>query len=245
MRLIAGMRQIAVHAGAVALGMIVVHTQAASTEAASTVIAAPAPGEASHAEIFGQLYGGTFASEGTSLSNGSITASRVDDANDELVSAGTYDVQAVAGFAQFNHTFGYKSGESGGSYEGVLSVSSNGYGVSSQVHRVQVDESFRWVRDGPGPAVSSRAADNADGQDHFVTYTVADQDERLLFIEDWIGRDTDWDFQDLVVRVTPVGDDNQTGEGGSHVAPTPTAVASGVALMIGATLLGRRRPRRR
>ena len=43
------------------------------TMAAFTDVGAPFAGEDSHAEIFSQVYGGTFAADGNGFSNGSIT----------------------------------------------------------------------------------------------------------------------------------------------------------------------------
>src|SRR5687767_10429009 len=52
---------------------------AGTAQAGFTVVGPPHGAELSQAQILGQLYGGTFVSDGLGFTNGSLSLSRVDD----------------------------------------------------------------------------------------------------------------------------------------------------------------------
>lgn len=205
-----------------------------SAEAASTTVNPPQYGEASHADIFSQVYGGTFVADGLNFTNGTITAKRVDDNKDKhftTVSGFTASVKAV--FAQLTQQFGVIKGESGGSFEQLLSVTNKGYNATGDVGLTNIDGLFRFARSGNGGVLaSSNPLDNVDGYDHLVTYQITGLDRMpvlVLFFEDLRFGQSDWDYNDLVVEVT-----------GAQVVPTPAAFGAGLT-MLATGLLRRRR----
>ncbi len=219
-----------------------------SAQAATTSVNPPPSDEDSHAQIMDHFYGGSFEHHSPSLSNGSITAQRVDDDNDQVLSPGVYKVEAMALFANDSQWFGYMTGETGGEYVNLFDGHTKGYNLGIASQTVTIDDPFRWVRKGQGRTFTTQEADNSDGADHFVTYQIqgdsVDETVQMLFIEDYPATKGDSDFQDLVVRITPVSAGNGDPPGDPIAsAPTPTAAAAGLALLLGAFFV--QRPRRR
>ena len=59
--------------------------------------------EPSHEQILESLYGGDFTASGNDFSNGTVTATRVDDADDEVFASGL-SLDPVAGYAALDST---------------------------------------------------------------------------------------------------------------------------------------------
>jgi hypothetical protein len=196
-----------------------------------TNVGDPYPGEKSHAEIFGLVYGGTFVADGNNFSNGSLTAERVDDADDILFAASgpTVDSRAIASYADFDQQFGYIDG---GGFNELLDLGGYGTNVTGESSD-SIDGVFKFARNGlEGILASSDPSDNSDGKDHLVTYVLSGEGIQsnvlVLFFED--KANFDFDYQDLVVEVTGVD---------ASIIPTPAAFGAGL-VMLGASVLRRR-----
>ncbi|MCC6681386.1 MAG: DUF4114 domain-containing protein [Phycisphaeraceae bacterium] len=173
-----------------------------------TDIQVPAPGEDTHAEIFSQLYGGTFSvTDSVSFTNGAITAQRVDDENDLLFSGEMFDAESQAVFATRSQTFGYMPGASGGTFQQLIAVTGNQYNVSGAVANMQVNAPIRLARMDNDYLVTSQPSDNSDGLDHMITYSIqglnTTQQVMVIFFEDLPQQDSfaDFDYNDLVVEL--------------------------------------------
>lgn len=203
-----------------------------ASAATMTSIQPPAAGEASHAEILGSIFGGTFASTGLDFTNGVITAERVDDDADQLWAGDLYATQAQARYAKFAQSFGYL--DESDAYTNLFDVVGYGTSVSGDA-ALASDGPIRFARDGSeGIRASTRPSDNTDGLDHVITYRInagpGIEETYVLFFED---RDADspradFDYNDLVVTVTRTTN-----------IPEPGALA--LIGLGGAMILGRRR----
>lgn len=206
---------------------------------AVTPVSPPGGSERSHAEIFGDLYGGSFTPSGDDFSNGLMTLIRIGDDQDETYNFSFgFDASAQAVYAGFDQHFGYTT--DAGGYVELFSVAGTQGTVSAQATGINIDGDFQFVRTGPrGVTASTQSGDNVDGIDHVVTYLVenpqagtlpgqAPAQQYLLFFDDGGGNPSDHDFNDLVVLVTA-----QTA-----TVPEPGSMAL---LGIGACLLIRRR----
>ncbi len=169
----------------------------AGARADLTTVSAPAPGEASHADILSQIYGGVFnGSAGfgaASYTNGAITATRMDDyldntagddmslvfgstgsSTDQFWVDGMATATAEAKFASFSQEFGYR--DQGGSYTKLFDVTATGpggydvAGTSSTILSPGVPR--EWVRGGTGGMFYSGEANNRDDLDHMITYEI-------------------------------------------------------------------------
>jgi hypothetical protein len=210
-----------------------------------TVINPPHHGEHSHEQILSTLYGGLFSSSGdrgVDFSNGSIIAHRVSDRIDNILFGGDgggeplnmggptggvddtdqtwraafTNAVAEAKFAAYEQNFGFFDGVSGGTYQQLFRVQGEQYGVTGEaVLPILPTQTIRWGRGGEGRILSSRNADNADGEDHMVTYQIlpASMGEGeepvlrwLVFWEDILRGEQheDFDFNDLVVEITAI-----------------------------------------
>jgi hypothetical protein len=157
------------------------------------------PAEPTHADILGTLYGGTFSADGVNFTNGTITVTRVDDGLDKLWTGDSPTV--VSTNTSLTPTVTFESGKF------VLTRAS-----------------------GPGTiSFTSDPSDNADGQDHQVSYLVS-SGGYILFFEDANGLrpNADFDFNDVVVATT----------GSPVLVPLPAALSSGL-VGLGALGLGR------
>ncbi len=208
---------------------------ATSARGSFTQINPPHQGEDSHQTIFGQIYGGTFVPSGTrgvDFSNGGITAFRLDDEDaqdgddptdmrgggggdptDQTWLADFTLATAEAKFATFAQNFGYFPGGSGGSYVQLFALTGDRYNVQGEANLSSLaGQLLRWGRGGQNRVLSSRDADNTDGEDHMVTYQILGPGDGgavfrwLLFWEDILRGEqfADFDFQDLVVEITAV-----------------------------------------
>jgi len=226
----------------------------AVTQAGYTTIKPPyaSPKEASHEAIFEHLYGGDFSPVGgVHFTNGTVYVERIDDDFDQVYDTGTFDFIAEAVFATFDQSFGYLPGSSGGSYIDLMPVTGLYYDADGQSAGVQLEGPFRWARNGFAGVRSSQSSDNYAGMDHVITYEVrtaqvvyAEDTQSqvvvpvhrtfLLFFEDNSDQYgiSDWDYNDLVVRVSQVGEIQP---------PAPEPGTLGLAAVTGAALLLRRR----
>ena len=212
-----------------------------------TTINPPHPGEDSHAQILGHIYGGNFSSVGSvDFSNGLINAVRVDDfiveegnptggvdASDQTWRAAFTNATAEARFASFEQEFGFFRNESGGPYVPLFDVTGEGYGVQGDAVLPSLsDILLRWGRNGDNGIFSSKIADNTDNRDHMVTYQIFQNNQTggggngvfrwLVLWEDIRENEPfeDFDFNDLVVEITAI--------------PEPTCVASlGLVALLG------------
>ena len=74
---------------------------AAQAHAGFSTINTVANGEPSLGQILGHEYGGTFAANGVNFSNGSVTATRINDNNDQIWNTHFVSANVVAKFAAF------------------------------------------------------------------------------------------------------------------------------------------------
>ncbi|MEM6393974.1 MAG: hypothetical protein AAF797_14485 [Planctomycetota bacterium] len=205
---------------------------ASMAHAGFTTIAPPFPGEALHEEIFQETFGGDFMQVGLDFTNGTITATRVSDDDNQLFVIPVIDAEVEAVFASLDQTFGYLPGPSGGDFVTIFEVDGNAFDVTGSVSGLTIeDQPFRFARMGINGLDSSLEADNG-GLDKLVTYEITgldtDDTVTMLFFEDILGTSADDDFQDLVVKVT------------ARPIPNPAAFGAGVVLL-GALVLRRRR----
>ncbi len=217
--------------GATALGL------SGLASADLTEVSAPPSDELSHSDIFNQVYGPGFtATSGGSFSNGSVTASRVDDNDDQYFAAGLYDASVKAVFAAFDQTFGYLADEEGLDITPLFEVVGKGFDVVGDGD-FESEDFFRFARTGSqGVLASSHERNNPFNADHLVTYRIDGLEGAdttlMLFFEDKLITESDRDFNDLVVQI-------QTGAVGV-VIPSPLALPAGL-FGIGALALRRRR----
>jgi hypothetical protein len=204
-----------------------------------TAINPPHPGEDSHQQILSRIYGGTFSStpeRGVDFTNGSTTAFRIDDRvdaglwgapgdptemsgptggedeTDQTWQANFIFATAEAKFASYAQNFGYFNGTTGGSYTQLFALSGSQYDVSGEADLSSLaGRILRWGRGGQNRIVSSKITDNADNEDHMVTYQIMANPTRgeaslrwLVFWEDILRGEPfeDFDFNDLVVEIT-------------------------------------------
>lgn len=168
--------------------------------------------------------------------------SNTSSADDKVWQNGIVSASAHARFAGYSQKFGYFPGTSAGaSYVNLFNVGGNGYGVTGEVHDLDMGSlftSWRWARAGTGSTFSSRPSDNPDRKDHMVTYKVEGLHNGfdaswLLFFEDLrSNQSSDWDYNDLVVQL----------DVNVRTIPLPGAGLMGGAGLIGVAALRRRRP---
>jgi hypothetical protein len=181
--------------------------------------------EATHEQILEHAYGGNFTASGVNFSNGSVTVTRIDDNADATWTQQITSARAVASFARRKQAFGYFQGAGGESFNKLFSVSGSQYDVTGGAGDIDLNGTLKFGRnENVGKAFSSLASDNRDGKDHLVSYKVTGADGTnptyLLFWEDKWGRNSDFDFNDLVVEVTAASD--------ALLIPLPPAVMSGL-----------------
>ncbi|HLL87899.1 MAG TPA: DUF4114 domain-containing protein [Tepidisphaeraceae bacterium] len=205
---------------------------ASQANAAFTTIQPARASEQSIPQILGHVYGGAFvdAGNGVDLTNGSLTATRIDDAADQTLSLGKIlSAKALARFAASNQKFGIMNGKM---LDVLFDVSGTGYAVSGSVANVDTGASPVAVgRGGWGGTFSSVDAMNSDLKDHMVSYVLSGQGVSdktyVLFFEDIAGRGSDWDYNDMAVEVQ------------AAAVPLPGALAMGLVTMAGGAVARR------
>jgi hypothetical protein len=237
-------------AGLVALG-------AARADAGfSTVLPTPHASEVNHDGILSHLYGGTFTANGVNYSNGSVTATRIEDtgggtlnalglgngADDQVWTDGQLSVHAVARFAGYDQSLGYTLGADGsGSVLGLFDVVGMGFNVTGSADVDMTGQTYRWMRGGGGEMFSSD-----DSVDQMVSYLITGTGGAktwLLCWEDVRGAGSDRDYNDLVVEVTAHGE--SILQLPPTAVPLPPAVWSGLSMLLGGGLWTARRKIRR
>ncbi len=233
---------------AIGLGVLT----AGQAKAGYTTINAPnfgKGGEASQAEILSHTYGGTFVADGLNFTNGSKTAVRIDDDNDQMWSLHILSTKALATFASLKQGLAIEAGKS---VEQLFNVSGKGYNVTGGTGEIDTPKSYEFVRNGgSSTAFESVNSENNDGKDHMVTYLLVNNEVRkqsivqgegkhvvtyVTFWEDLSkAKHSDFDFNDLAVEI----------KGNSAtVVPLPAAAWSGLATLAGGALAAGYRKRR-
>lgn len=185
------------HRLATLFGVGVLSACSGAANAGLTGVFAPPSGEATHAQIFSNVYGGIFApgpNGAPSYTNGSITATRMDDilsgggiggnlnlvfgspglpTTDQRWEDGIAITSAEAKFAGFSQEFGYDDGNGYVKLFDVTSVGPTGHDVAgSGSHHFTTGVPWNWVRSGTGSTYYSEEARNHDQLDHLVTYRI-------------------------------------------------------------------------
>jgi len=228
-------------AAAIGLGVL----SAGKAQAGFTAINGPHVGEQSQAQILSHNYGGTFSASGLNLTNGSLTAYRIDDNDDQVLPFDILSTKTLGVFASYKQGLAY--GEIGNSTQ-LFDVTGKGYSAVGGTGAVDVPNPTQLIRTGGGYQFSSLESANVDGKDHLVTYLLVDdsaksnkKDSTLTFVLFWEDlakgqKNADWDFNDLAVEVKAAG---------PVVVPLPAAAWSGIATLAGsAVMAGYRKARR-
>jgi len=182
------------------------------TLVAILTLIAPANAEPSLTEILDTIYG---AGNWTQVMQ------------DELwVNPDSGGAQAQAKFAGSTQNFGYLPGTTGGSFQSLFDVTTDGYlgGTPSAVFmQAQTGPLFRFA-DWPSdqPLWSSQASDNMDGDDHMRTFLIGAGASAGHYVLGWedVPGGGDRDYQDVVVEV-------------SGVSPAPAVPVPGALLLAG------------
>jgi hypothetical protein len=213
---------------------------ATAANAGLTTVKAPHNGELGIQQILQSTYGGTFNASGNDFSNGSISATRIDDSLDQEWSAGTYDLHTVAKFSGYTQTLGVMS-HSDNTIHDLFTSSGFGLSGTGSIDNVVMSDSFCFSRDGDSGLNMSENNENSDGRDHMVTYKISgisNDPTYLLFFEDLNRTGNTWgnrsyaDFNDLVVQLNRVSDRTPAA------APLPAAFIPGVLLLAGNGVYG-------
>jgi hypothetical protein len=211
-------------------------------------------GEISQEQVLERLYGGDFVRSGEDLSNGAVTATRVDDAADQTISS-PRQLELVGAFARNRWGFGVESAD-GSRREVSAPYTGSGFDVSGDtVSWSSTDEAQLVIARGPNKVRAS-----GDAEDAMITYRLdgvePGKDVHLHFWEDKrASARSDMDFNDLVIRsigeeaaAEPVAaSDVAVGAGNAQAAavPLPAAVWPGLAGLAGVALLTAKRARAR
>ena len=220
---------------------------AGTAQAGFTSIGAPnygKGGEATQAEILSNTYGGTFTSSGVNLTNGTLTATRIDDNFDQVFSGDITSSRALATFADYKQGFAYGDVKSPTT---LFNVGGDDYAVTGSTGAVDLPSKYTFVRTGGatpagnGYNQSSLDAANRDKRDHMVTYLLTGagvtESTYVLFWEDKTAQQkSDFDFNDLAVEVKGVN---------AVVVPLPAAAWSGLATLAGGVAVAGYRKARR
>ena len=212
---------------------------AASAHAGLTAVKPAKSSEMGIEQILENTYGGNFTAGGSNFTNGTITATRIDDDFDQVWSGGTFDICAKAKFSDYTQSLGFKL-ESGGSVVNLFDATGFGLGCLGELNGVVIGEDFCLSRSGDSGSQMSENDENSDARDHMVSYKIeglgGNDDTYLLFFEDMNLTGSTWgnrsyaDYNDLVVQLS-------RSTGGNIAAPLPPAVLTGGLLLAGNALL--------
>lgn len=188
-----------------ALALAIAGLPAAIAAAGTTPVNISTPSDnVSVVDILNNTYGGSFTgSVGSSLTNGTVTATRFTDFlsgpldagsnslllgtgagdTDQVWRDGTVQFSARAVFAGYNQYFGYRLGTTPGSGATAgMKVNGSGFAVTGSGNWFVGPGDFQWLRAGvnnfqntgnQGLVYSSIAANNLDSVDHMVTYAIS------------------------------------------------------------------------
>ncbi len=196
-----------------------------------TTLGTPPGAELNHEQIFECTYGGNFVASGLNFSNGTITATRVDDngfasnlnlltgsagsGDDDFWTDGIATATAQARFAGFTQEFGYRV--SGFGYVKLFDVSNTGCNASGGPVSVTFGTGavWEWARANDSdtslsnPHYSNEAS-NPDGLDHMVTYQLTGLPSVPITTKVWAvffedtNAGSDRDHNDLMVEIRAV-----------------------------------------
>ncbi|CAN5589221.1 hypothetical protein BH10PLA1_BH10PLA1_18020 [soil metagenome] len=218
---------------AIGLGVM----SAGQAQAGYTTINAPATGEQSQAQILSHSLGGSFHSSGLNLTNGSVTAVRVNDDNDQLFSGKIKSATTLGTFASYTQGLAIEANHK---LTQLFNVKGKGYNAVGEASNIDTPKTYEFVRTGTGDDMSSKNSENADGKDHLVTYLLKGKGIKgttyVMFFEDKTKQQhSDFDFNDLAVLVKT---------GCPTAVPLPAAAWSGLATLAGSALVAGYRKRR-
>lgn len=177
---------------------------AASAQAGTiTPVLPPQDGEASHADIFEDIFGGpAFVQSGNDFSNGAVDLTRVDDDDDQTYNFLRWSAEILAAHAFADQGFGTSAGQ-------LINIAGKQYDAASGNVAGPGSADLEFARFGnmcDTIDVTTNPADNPNGRDHVVTYSYTEQNQTyyILFFEDANETSdfTDWDYNDLVVRIS-------------------------------------------
>jgi len=178
---------------------------AASEAGASYSLLKTNTNELNVADVFSNLYGGTFEQVGLDFTNGAKTARRVDDETDQTWS-GDFDVSIVGRFSGYTQSL---AALTGGQFQHL--VAAGGIGFAAAPNEVSVTMNAEpFVRYGDSGTHSSVNVQNEDERDHMVTFEVDSGSAARTWVLFW--EDLDMgpgvtkgrsisDFNDLVVKL--------------------------------------------
>lgn len=216
------------------LALMAIGLLTASSAQAGLTLVAPTPHatEASTAQILSHQYGGSFNTAGSGFSNGTITATRIDDLNDVAWVGDLLTLNTVASFSRSEQSVGLSLGKSGGSYQSLFTVSDFGYLPSNPLAIDTSGQFFRFVLDNAGTSLRSSSLDTENPfGDQLITYRIdgleGGRPKYLLFWEDAPIGNSDRDYNDLVVEAS------FAGNGGPTAVPLPPAALAGLTFMAG------------
>jgi hypothetical protein len=182
---------------------------ARSAHAGFTEVVPNKDGEPEQAPILSHALGGTFTAEGNNFTNGSITATQLNDDDDQIWTGSIISAQAVAAFSSIPEYFGYISGTGPGHFVNLFTASGTGYDVTGTSGPVAIDGAYQLSRSGINSTFSSDPANNPDqGFVHLLAYSITglpnqapNTQTTMLFWEDMASEYSDWDYNDLVVKL--------------------------------------------
>lgn len=234
-----------VRVSVLALCALAVATASGGTTAVNTT---GANGEQTVPQILNTVYGGVFAgSIGTSLTNGTVTATRLNDfmtgpldagANrlqlatavgdsDQIWEDGTVTFVAEARFAGYGQYFGYRNGIAGGAPTASVAITGSGYGVSTATNGPWSvgPGDFHFLR--AGNATFTPDANNGDVYSSIADNNADDTDHMIAFkIEGLSGLRYMLFWEDLPLSGGLPGDyDYNDLAMELRVVPLPTGVA--------------------
>lgn len=186
--------------------------------------------------IFQQLFGGTVVTDGLNYANGTITATRINDDDDQTFPGHEYRATVVARFSDHSQSFGTIQV---GNFVKSFDVSGQHFDVSGS-DVVDLAHGITVGRSGDTGMDSSIVADNPDKRDHLITYQITGEGtapQYMLFWDDLNllpgpPHGSLADFNDVVVELQGV-----KGQNVGSVAPLPPAIFTGAALIVSIALL--------
>ena len=216
---------------------------AAEAQAGFTTINPPRGEEKTQEEILEHVYGGDFIASALNFSNGTISASRIEDTDtgltDQIWSDAVVSATAEAVFAKYGQSFGYLAGTDDSTYTNLFDVAGKGFDAAGSATVDLSNQTWRWARNGETGVRSSQDSDNRNDRDHLTTYEIAGLDDGattwLLFWEDK-AINSDRDFNDLVVELKTAS---------ATPLPLPPAAWMGLSTLLGGGIVSQLRKLRR